>query len=209
MSTAIIGCLGSMGTRYRAILNHLEESFVCLDKNDSLADIVHNARFSDRIILCTPTPTHFSLLKRLLPLHIPILCEKPLSTDMKEMEGILKLVELNKTPFTMMLQYSELVRPRSVGHSFYNYFRSGHDGLIWDCMQIIGLANGEVEINNNSPIWKCMINGEALSLSDMDGAYVTFVEKWMSGQITQTPEFLYNIHEKTSRLNDERISRFN
>lgn len=202
--TLIIGALGSMGARYQAILGYLGLEFECVDKEDSEESIISKAQKSSEIIICTPTETHFSYLKKLIPLQIPILCEKPISKNLMEMEEILDYVEAFKTKFSMAFQYSELIpKDQSSGRSYYNYFRSGRDGIVWDCLQIIALAKGDVVLLNESPIWKCMINGLELNLSDMDAAYVTFIEKWINGQIHQTTHELFKIHEKVERLKYE------
>lgn len=205
MATLIIGSEGSMGKRYQAILKHLGEPFWCVDIANSASTISEKMLAAKRTILCTPTDNHFSYLEKLIPLGRPILCEKPISKSLREMDKILDLTLKYNTDFSMTFQYSELVPPEQApGKSHYHYFRSGADGLFWDCLQIIALAKGDVEISNNSPVWKCMINDLSLKLSDMDTAYVNFTRKWLGGHINQSKETLYVIHEKTEKLRNER-----
>lgn len=202
--TLIIGSLGSMGTRYRAIMRYLDVNFASADVHNTEEQILADAKLADQIVVCTPTENHFQWLKKIIPMGKPILCEKPITKNLKELEVILSLANKFKTPFNMTFQYSELVSPFLNGDSYYNYFRSGKDGLIWDCLQIIALAKGEAEISNSSPLWKCMINGQKLNLGDMDAAYLNFFRKWLSGSINQSPDMLMGIHEKTERLNNDR-----
>ncbi len=210
MATTLIGSNGSMGLRYQAILKHLNEPFYALDKEHSTDEIFKALDNSERVILCTPTETHYKLLKSIIPLQKPILCEKPITKSVKELEILFANVLKYNTHFTMMFQYSELVPLKQENfNSSYNYFRTGKDGLIWDCLQIIGLAKGEIEILNDSPIWKCRINGKKLSLHDMDQAYVAFVNKWKNDFIDQNLTNLYNIHIKTERMANELNSKFN
>lgn len=199
-----------MGQRYKAILKHLDEPFYSLDRENSEAQILKAVETMDRVIICTPTNTHFQLLKKIIPLQKPILCEKPISKSLNELEVIFANVLKYNTKFTMMFQYSELLPPKQLEfNSSYNYFRTGKDGLIWDCLQIIGLAKAEVEILNESPVWQCRINGHKLSLADMDQAYVAFVSKWKNDFIEQKVTDLFNIHQKTDRMANEHNAKFN
>ena len=200
-----------MGVRYQAILKHLDEPYWCVDIGTSEANIINMAEKADRIIICTPTDTHFRFLSILLPIQKPILCEKPIVCSTKQVEEVLKIATLFKTHFSMMMQYAELIPYPHVksGVSLYNYFRSGKDGLIWDCMQIIALANGSVELQNNSPIWKCIINGTELSSSDMDKAYLSFVRKWIEDKINQSHDDLLLFHRKTEELFNEHAKLLN
>ena len=201
MSVLIIGSLGSMGKRFSAILAWQGVKHVGVDKDTSLTFLNQQLSICDSIILCTPTQTHYELLLKLIPLGKPILCEKPITKDLDELAEILELVTEYKTPFTMMMQY-RLLQPTIHdidADSYYDYFRTGNDGLIWDTMQIIGLATGRITIKNQSPVWTCSINGAALRLSDMDLAYMDFVRKWLEKDkgIEVDLQELYRIHKKT------------
>lgn len=208
-SILIIGANGSMGKRYQAILRHFDIEPICCDINHDEKTIISTALNSDKIILCTPTPSHYELLKRLIPIGKPILCEKPISTNLENIKDIFTLCHKHNCKFTMMFQYTELVDDRFQGESFYDYFRTGKDGLIWDCLQIIGLAKDDCQISNSSPIWTCKINGKVLSLADMDYAYLNFVRKWLDDKIIQDYEQLYNIHKKVDEIYYERFSDLN
>lgn len=197
----IIGCEGSMGKRYQAILKWLRIPYVGIDQFHTADYVQKTLSESSRIILCTPTENHFSYLEKLIPIGNPILCEKPISKSLNEINKIFKLVEKYKVDFSMTFQYSELVPPnQEPGDSHYNYFRSGKDGIFWDCLQIIALAKGAIAISNESPAWSCMINNQRLFLGDMDSAYLSFVRKWTNGLIKQDLDHLYRIHEKTDHL---------
>lgn len=202
MTTLVIGAAGSMGKRYCSILKSLKQPYVGLDKESSFETIVGTAKMCERIILCTQTDLHGRFLRKLIPLSIPILCEKPIVKDTFELEKILELTEKHSTHFTMMFQYGELIKypHKKSGPSSYNYFRTGNDGLIWDCLQIIALANDTIELKNESPIWKCKINGTSLKSSDMDYAYLSFVQKWIKNQHHQNLSDLYGFHKKTEDI---------
>lgn len=164
-----------MGRRYKAILGALDEPFACYDVKSGSAP-PHPGAF-DRFIIATPTSTHLGLVQALDQYGKPILCEKPLSTDLAEVEQILAC----KSPLQMMAQYTHLLDDESDGLSYYSYYAHGPDGLVWDCFQIIALSNGPVEVHEDSPVWLCAINGLQLSKDDMDQAYVDAVAAWLKG----------------------------
>lgn len=212
MSTLIIGANGSMGTRYRAIFDWLDVPYWAVDRETSLDTIKTRAQAADRILLCTPTITHYDLLKHLIPLERPILCEKPIVKDLDDLNEILTMARRLKTPFNMVMQYEELLNDdglESDEESVYDYFRHGNDGLVWDCLQIIALANGDINIDEKSPIWTCQINGQKLDLAKMDQAYVSHVRRWLSGGLSQDINWLFEIHEKTAEINGETNEQYN
>lgn len=197
MSILIVGSEGSMGKRYQCILKYLGKSFVCADKQDSLSNIRRLAEKTEGIIIATPTETHVDLVSSLLPFRKPILCEKPVSKDVSILKELNQRIEDSKTPFRMMFQYEILNRSCSYGPSRYNYFKHGNDGLVWDCLQIIGLARKEIVLGEDSPIWSCKLNGKALSLSHMDAAYIAYVQKWFNYPSDSLSKILH-VHEKTA-----------
>lgn len=197
MSYLIIGANGSMGQRYQAILKHLGKTVVCADVETPLEKVLNAADWADGVILATPTETHYDYLRWLAPqIDPPILCEKPVTKSMDELHLLFDLLIDQRTNFTMMLQY-QMLDSDKVGSSNYNYFRTGKDGLIWDCFQVIALARGPVHVDNTSPIWTCRLNGKALSLSDMDKAYVDFVAQWIE-RPGHDLAWLMDMHQKVN-----------
>lgn len=194
MSVLIVGSNGSMGKRYQAILRYLGKHFVGIDKGDAIPSIPY-----DGYIIATPTETHAQFVKTFAPFRKPILVEKPLSKNVKEVGDLLTYVSESKTPLKMMMQYDYLTENSGFGASMYDYFRHGNDGLVWDCIQIIASAKGEIYLNEMSPIWKCVINGRELSIADMDLAYVRFVEDWFRDPY-QSLQRIEQIHLKTDAL---------
>lgn len=194
MSVLIVGANGSMGRRYQAILRYLGKHFVGIDKGDAIPSISY-----DGYIIATPTETHAQFVKTFAPFRKPILVEKPLSKNVKEVSDLLTYVSETKTPLKMMMQYDYLTENSGYGASMYDYFRHGSDGLVWDCIQIIASAKGEIYLNEMSPIWKCVINGRELSIADMDFAYVRFVEDWFKDPY-QSLQRIEQIHLKTDAL---------
>lgn len=169
---AVLGCKGNMGRRYTAILKLLGHMSIGVD-----IDTPGILSGIDGAIVATPTHTHFSLITDLIGLDIPILCEKPISKNYEEILAVCAIDELN---LRMINQYEMYDIPDNYGgKTYYNYFKTGSDGLLWDCINIIGLAKGDVDIKNDSPIWDCFINGFRLDLGDMDEAYIANIEDWL------------------------------
>ena len=192
----VVGANGNMGGRYKAILRHLNKSYCGVDRDDDLPKTYSLAKQADGIIIATPTTTHINYLNVFADLGKPILCEKPFSTEIEQVRDVTDRLSRNSCRASMVSQYHELVDPRSKGDSEYDYFKHGQDGLVWDCIQIIGHAKGIVSIREGSPIWRCTINGKKLDLGDMDGAYVRHVAQWLKGHHQDLGEIL-EFHEKT------------
>ena len=180
-----------MGKRYQAILRHLGKDFVGIDKGDELPEIPYSG-----YIIATPTDTHAGFLAELVKYKKPILCEKPISKNMDEVGQLMRLYHEEKCPLKMMLQYDYVAEFVGNGLSLYNYFRHGNDGLVWDCMQIVGAAKGEIALYDDSPIWKCSINGRDLNSAQMDYAYVRYVQDWFKDPFQPLGRIM-DIHQKT------------
>jgi hypothetical protein len=196
--TLILGADGSMGQRYRAILKYLKEPFEGYDTARGCAPSRPMYEY-DRFIVATPTSTHHDLVLELGRLNKPILCEKPLSKDLKEVLAMMNAA----SNLSVMMQYRKLVdSDNTPGLSWYDYFRHGNDGLVWDVFQIIALAKSDVVIREDSPVWNCGINGEQLSLANMDAAYVRAVDDWLMGEkISDLDIFRY--HRKVKAYEEQ------
>lgn len=201
MKILLLGSEGSMGRRYCACLKYLNYKFDTYDRRVNFSQ--PNFTPYTHFMICTPTETHFDYLKELIPMQKHILCEKPLSKDIEELNTVKDLLVNSGSTLTMMLQYSELLSPYTTGNSHYDFYRTGNDGLFWDCLQIIHLSQKTPRLNNTSPIWKCQINGHELKSNLMDAAYVTFIDKWLNNKITQNLGDIIETHKKVKELQSE------
>lgn len=203
---AIIGANGSMGKRYQAILEHLKEPFSCFDQETEHNKILKAAILSKGVILCTPTDTHSKFLHDLITVRVKrILCEKPIVKNPGDLADIYARADEADVDLKMVFQYTykAINSDDGEGDSYYNFFRHGNDGLIWDCLQIIGLARGKVFVYENSPIWQCILNGKKVNFASMDKAYVWFVSEWLKGKIKQSPREIIEIHQKCLTMEKE------
>lgn len=166
----LLGNKGGMGRRYSAVLDYLEIPFCGVDVDNAVPGYDY-----DGVIIATPTDTHFDLVRIYSQLKIPILCEKAITRNEDELGAILDIPDLQ---LQMVNQYSQIAYGSGNGETFYDYYNTGKDGLAWDCINIIGLAKGLAKISNQSPIWKCTINGQELKITDMDRAYIRMIADW-------------------------------
>lgn len=188
----VVGHEGNMGKRYCAVLRQLGVEHTGIDvRSPNYQDIAEDAICgADKIIVATPTPRHLETIQAIGKIRLKkamptahVLCEKPLVTRLDEFIylrkeqslGILKLFCVNQ--YAHHPQYD--IFSRSTGRTYYNYFKHGDDGLVWDCFQLFVLAKGNVGLNNQSPVWTCRINGTTVSISGMDTAYVKMVEDFV------------------------------
>lgn len=197
----IIGANGSMGKRYQAILRSLEIPFDVSDIETTHVNLLEKINLCSGVIIATPTNSHLHFISLLFGKGKPVLCEKPLSMNSTELKHIKRFCQ-DGLNLTMMMQYKYFITSEVNGPSSYDYFRHGNDGLSWDCIQIIGLARSSVSLKEESPIWKCKLNGLDLSLNNMDEAYVWAVQKWLDKPGDDIDE-LIKIHEKVAKYEEE------
>lgn len=192
-SILIIGDKGSMGRRYAANLRYLDFPRIDgVDNDASIDDIAKVSHLYDGIILATPTNTHFEILMALKNTSASVLCEKPITKSREELDHV--LYAYKDKNLQMVMQYKDL-ETYGKGDSFYDYYNHGRDGLYWDCLQIIALAQGRVMLSENSPFWKCRLNGTDLDISKMDIAYNLMLRRWMRNPRGDYA-YLKDVHEK-------------
>lgn len=192
----ISGINGNMGQRYMYVLRALGHTVYGLDKEFSFTEQAHLVQKSDNkidgIIIATPTPTHLDALMAFMDMEDikPILCEKPISTN----PITLPLFD----NISMVNQYKYLLSEKAMDSdkmSYYNYFKTGKDSLAWDCINIIGLANGPIAINNGSYKWNCIINGERIDFRRMDYSYYLMVKDWIKNPVADI-DYIEYAHNK-------------
>lgn len=197
---ALIGSEGSMGKRYQAVFQHLNLRYLPLDKDKTPKTIIEEAKKCERILIASPTHTHVDFLRELLPTRKPILCEKPVTKDFESLLDLHAWCARHGYSYNMVMQYEYLKPSEAINRwSYYNYFRHGNDGLAWDCLQIIALANGPVELKETSPVWSCSINGEMVHIEHMDIAYVLMIQAWVDGKLTQSLDQILEAHNKVRK----------
>jgi hypothetical protein len=197
----IFGHEGNMGKRYRAILEDLGYGWTGFDESEHMDRDYDVDPDAQAVIIATPTDTHAEIIEAIRHCGVPILCEKPVSKDLRELWGLLDACHKAGTKLQMVSQYDELVEPEWKGETSYDYFKTGSDGLAWDCLNVVWHAKGPVKLQSKSPIWRCTINGQPLSLETMDHAYWTMVVKWIAAPRNDLDR-IWDAHCKVKYLED-------
>jgi len=212
----IAGWLGNMGQRYLAVLKFLGIPYCGLDvppewtPNAGNPNWLNKAEVSEatHILVATPTHTHYDVLKEYLGWGLPVLCEKPVIKDIGLLEEIIAMYSKKGVPLTMLNQYKYMTKPTDQGETYYNYFRTGGDGLHWDCINLIGLAKGKVEIGNVNPIWTCCINGRWLSPDNIDESYINMMADWVENPKSNAA-YMLRAHKRVKEMTDGKRSTAN
>ena len=171
----IIGVKGNMGRRYSSICNSLKIKYTGIDINDPLP--INVAKYTHYIV-STPTHSHEKILHYLCAVNslpLKILCEKPIVS--KDVRPVLQFAEERKHEIYMVNQYAYYSHLFSIsdGETSYDYYNSGGDGLFWDCIQLIYLARGNVQLSNENPIWSASVNGHKLDRDVIDLCYMKMI----------------------------------
>ena len=208
---AVVGGKGNMGRRYIAILRLLNVEHYVIDiGTDRQIDPKTTG-----IIISTPTETHYNMLKEFGAYNIPILIEKPICKDLNQLEDIL---DFTKTNLRMINQYEywfkdkpevkirawlgEAGKGNKKYSTYYNYYHSGVDGMLWDCINIIGLDSSEkITLGQNLPTWECWINGEKIPREEMDDAYIWNIDDWLE-KLDDNRKYILMAHRKVGALEE-------
>ena len=170
-----MGSSGNMGRRYMAILKLLG---IRHDGYDLGGDLDTGAQYS-HIVIATPTTTHIQVIKDCLEVWPKafILCEKPVSKDIFEILSLKRSYNVSKLFMVNNYAYMLSMNPIRVGtdETRYNYFKTGGDGLFWDCIQLIYMAKGSIELKAEAPHWKVHLNGLELTSNMVDFSYIDMI----------------------------------
>lgn len=188
-----------MGRRYKAICDWLKIEHVGIDREDDL-NKVSFLHIPTHYIIATPTDKHCDTLSELNEIlkgkpKVSILCEKPVAKTDDMTKGMKPLKEIHDAGHKVFMVnnycfYPGLI-PKNRGITEYTYYNSGNDGLVWDCIQLIHLAAGQIKLNNKCPYWRTIINGIPLIQDYIPGTYVDMVRCF----IGNNNEYLWDFDE--------------
>lgn len=198
MKVHIVGASGNMGQRYFACMKLIQslKPQVSITISDIGAPIPLD---KDRYIVATPTENHPEMVQYLLyETNGQVLCEKPYSKKEEDLDELSYLDEKKLARLRMVNQYRYIHKSIMTEGSLtsYNYFNSGKDGLAYDCINLIGLANAEIKLETTSPIWKCTINGSRLNRNDVDEAYIHMLWEWFKNRNEDDVKYIIHAHLK-------------
>ena len=182
MKVLVVGANGNMGRRYCSILDHLEVDYDTHEINQPSSKVKYNY-----ILVATPTTDHLHTLDELSKYqnNAKILCEKPISKTTsiytkRKLDHILELFSDNLFMVNQYAYYSENIEIPKESVTLYDFYNSGKDGISWDCIQLIHLAKGAIVLKNESPIWKCKINGVSLDREQIDLCYIKMIKDFLN-----------------------------
>lgn len=179
-----------MGSRYSFYLKHIGVDVIGRDLNDNKwpSDV-------DGVLIATPTEYHFNHIWDMWDRYNrPILCEKAISKNLDKTENICK----SDIQLRMINQY-EYFKPFFMpgGTSHYDYYKHGSDGIAFDCINIIGLADGVCGCDERSPQWSCVINNYRINLADMDSAYLWNLRDWIIKE-DENKDYILHAHRRVN-----------
>lgn len=203
MKVLILGGLGSIGSRYASILKYIGHEPIIADVKDGLDETLESYRPFEKAIIATPTETHYWWCKHLTAYDIPFLCEKPLSKDLEQCEY---LARLDTGSCYVVNNYEFLIKKffNKKPSLIYNYFRTGNDGIEWDCCQLINI-DPNVVIRTKSPIWTLYVDGMKVDYELLEESYIQMVQAFLDDK----KELLWSLKDGLNMTNKvlERIAK--
>jgi len=149
----------------------------------------------DRVVLATPTSTHYRYIKFFAAKNIPILCEKPACTASNE---ILQLQKTVKVDFRVVCNWSYVLPDRLLPEKneiIYRNQTSGNDGLAWDCIQLIYLSDDyKCDLGVGVP-WDITINGVTITPKMIEDSYTKMMADWL-----RHPERLWSMEDAVRQI---------
>lgn len=200
----LVGHMGNMGRRYGRILDYLSIPYQGIDL------VNYDSKVHDDVegfIIATPTSSHYSDIMKYQRYGKPILCEKPITKNADEFYELMKLdCELSiVNQYRVFYQKNNKIKNEHMSHyiTSYRYYNSGNDGLLWDCINLIGMADGDIHLTKKEHIWWCMLNGLPIDRGDIDGSYEDCISKWIYGEFVESKRFMIDSFEKVMKYEKE------
>jgi hypothetical protein len=181
-----------MGRRYAAICDYLGYEWVGQDLSDNWPD----PESISHAIIATPTEGHIRDIISICNFigddldSIPILCEKPIRTSELKYHLETRLSDCERANLCMVNNYAHIPQIRQDAmrswrsmDTIYSFYNTGNDGVYWDCIQLIHLAQRAIKINTDEPMWFCKINGVPINRSQVDRGYVDMIKDFLGPQL--------------------------
>lgn len=183
MKVLVIGSEGRQGARFCAILKYLGVEYEGVD-----IGLHHGSYFKDysHAIIATPTDTHLDYIEwcRIYGIR-HILCEKPIDKNPDKIKELINIEKETKINMVCNWKYALGNKPIGTYDIHYSNYNTGKDGVGWDCIQLIYLAN-TLKIDTNTPYFFCqclpadnMGRDEVIELYDIEQSYITMIKHWL------------------------------
>jgi len=186
----LIGGNGSIGKRYRAILDYLEYPYQIFEVHDHFEDLDHAS--IKRALICSPTPKHLEHASMVARLEIPFLCEKPTSKDLFEAQEIAKLPNgfvVNNYAYAVPFQPGQT--NQTLAYDFYN---TGKDSLVFDVCQLVYLSYlraYSLSVRKRSFHWSLVLNGKEIPYKHIELSYLWMLQDFLHGN----PKSLWSVKQ--------------
>lgn len=177
---ALIGGKGSIGRRYQAVLNYLDQPFRIID----LGDPKENLKGCTKAIIASTTSTHEDWCWEAFYQEIPFLCEKPLSKSKSAIQSMMSRgvtgYVVNNWQF-VATNFDNKMPSRL----FYDFYNTGKDGLLWDVCQLIllsDLAECELQVMTDSYFWHAEWGEKTIPYEAIEQSYMQMVRAFLNGE---------------------------
>jgi len=200
--TLIVGYKGQIGTRYQAVFNYLKAPWIGVD----IDCVIPDPNDYGDVLVCVPTDYHFNSSLFYAEDDKRVLCEKPISMEDGQIESLIKteykISMVNNWWWAIKIRFGHMPRVKIIE---YNYYNTGKDGMAWDCIQPIFIAD-RVIIKTDSPVFQCHVNGQELTRFFFDASYVEMIKAWLAGDNLWTLEQALEANQKVRQYVDSNSS---
>jgi hypothetical protein len=187
MNILVLGNKGSTGRRYEAIIKHMKIDVIGVDLGQVLPP-----HAPDAVIIATPTEFHIKHIEWVFDAYGPIktLVEKPISKDLNALIELRNKWHHIPDCWLSMVNNWSFAGWRSMPWQpgecqiMYNCYNAGRDNDLWDMIQLVYLSRttGGFAFEFDSPFFTANINGEMISLTDIERSYYTMIECWLQDE---------------------------
>lgn len=165
---------GSIGKRYSAILDYLNQPYRIKEINDP-----YDFSGITKVIIASPTDQHGSHCYLANEVDLPFLCEKPLTKNPIEAEEISR----NCMNGFVVNNYAHILS-ENIEMIDYDFFNTGKDGLIWDCCQLVYLAylkKAKLSLKRESFYWSLQTERRDVSYREIEWSYLRMIKDFLIG----------------------------
>jgi hypothetical protein len=190
----IVGNSGSIGRRYHAILEWLGVSVVGFDEL-SLKGVLNEK--VDGIVIASPTYTHGKYLQEFKDRGIPILCEKPMSGKVEELESL--FFDASRENISMVDNWVHMIGNHNTDNCLvFSNFTAGKERTAYNLAQPIYLCrDGVLKVELDQPMCRIddLWSGKSYTSHDVDFSYIRMLTMWLRDGKTH-----WNISDGVSML---------
>jgi hypothetical protein len=194
MKTLLIGN-GYWGSIVKSKLEKYTELLYTANSNDDIDKVLNFYNDVDYVFICTPTSTHYDIVKKCIFHKKNIFCEKPFTGDIKKAKELYNMSDKNnvkifvdniflyRTEFINIEKNIKIKEIKFVWNKFEQDFKESlFDQLLYhDLYLLIELINSEWDINllniDDKKLSLILTNGQLTSKFEYNRSYLTGKEK--------------------------------